>query len=55
MSLFSSSLNTQIVTPEIVLLGMTGHGKSSVLEGLLGHTVTHVGYNGKISALFTNN
>jgi len=33
-------LNTQLSVPEIVLIGRKGDGKTSLLEAILGHTVT---------------
>eukprot|EP01099_Mayorella_cantabrigiensis_P000830 TRINITY_DN1356_c0_g1_i1.p1 TRINITY_DN1356_c0_g1~~TRINITY_DN1356_c0_g1_i1.p1 ORF type:complete len:728 (-),score=209.06 TRINITY_DN1356_c0_g1_i1:108-2291(-) len=43
---FARDLNTQISHPEIVLIGLQGHGKSSILEALLGHQINTVGYGG---------
>lgn len=37
-------LNTQVAAPEIVVIGHQGHGKSSIIEGILGHHVTFTGY-----------
>eukprot|EP01089_Gocevia_fonbrunei_P003433 TRINITY_DN13398_c0_g1_i1.p1 TRINITY_DN13398_c0_g1~~TRINITY_DN13398_c0_g1_i1.p1 ORF type:complete len:820 (+),score=248.00 TRINITY_DN13398_c0_g1_i1:64-2523(+) len=51
---FARELNTQIATPEIVLLGIQGHGKSSILEGFLGQQITHVGYGATKRPLFLN-
>jgi len=47
-------LNTQIATPEIVILGQQGHGKSAILEGFLGQQITHVGYGATKRPLFLN-
>lgn len=33
----SREVNAQLLPPEFVLIGPTGHGKSSILEALLGH------------------
>jgi Dynamin family len=44
--LWYSSLNTQIESPEIVLIGAQGHGKSSVLEAFLGFPINMVGNGG---------
>lgn len=37
--------NTQLVTPEFVILGLKGHGKSSVMEAILGWPVLHVDFD----------
>ncbi|KAL6077942.1 Dynamin like protein [Balamuthia mandrillaris] len=42
---YARELNIQIVTPEIVLLGYQGQGKSSLIEGFLGQSVSHLGYD----------
>lgn len=36
ISSFARDLNTQLQTPEIVLIGRQGHGKSSVIEAIVG-------------------
>jgi len=51
---FARELNTQIDTPEIVVLGFQGHGKSSVIEGFLGQQVCSVGYGATRRPLYLN-
>lgn len=38
------SLRLGLEVPEIVLVGLRGHGKSTLLEAFLGHQFTDVGY-----------
>ena len=40
------SLNTQIPTPEIVVIGKKSHGKSSIVESYFGETLSGVGFHG---------
>jgi hypothetical protein len=42
-SLFLHRLNANVQVPEIVFIGPRGHGKSSLVEALLGHPLTSVG------------
>jgi hypothetical protein len=37
-------LNLDLEMPEIVLVGLRGQGKSTLLEAFLGHQFTDVGY-----------
>lgn len=43
---FARDLNTQISHPEIVLLGPTSHGKSALLEALIGRQFNVIGWGG---------
>jgi len=43
---FARELNTQIPTPEIVIIGKKGHGKSSIIESFFGEALNAVGYDG---------
>eukprot|EP00007_Cunea_sp_BSH-02190019_P007876 CAMPEP_0174243368 /NCGR_PEP_ID=MMETSP0417-20130205/31414_1 /TAXON_ID=242541 /ORGANISM="Mayorella sp, Strain BSH-02190019" /LENGTH=809 /DNA_ID=CAMNT_0015322881 /DNA_START=39 /DNA_END=2468 /DNA_ORIENTATION=+ len=43
---FARDLNLNVQLPEIVLMGAQGHGKSSVLEALLGSALGNVGFGG---------
>lgn len=43
---FARDLNTQISHPEIVLLGPTSHGKSALLEALVGRQFNAIGLGG---------
>jgi len=47
-------LNTQIATPEIVFVGFQGHGKSSLIEGVLGQQYMQVGYGTTKRPLYLN-
>lgn len=51
---FARELNTQVAAPEIVVIGHQGHGKSSIIEGILGHHVTFTGYGATKRPLFLN-
>lgn len=43
---FARDLNTQIAHPEIVLIGPNAHGKSALLEALVGRQFNLIGYSG---------
>jgi len=51
---FARELNTQVVAPEVVLIGLQGHGKSSLIEGILGHNATPIGYGATKRPMFFN-
>jgi GTPase SAR1 family protein len=44
LSSLGASLNLELEMPEIVLVGLRGHGKSTLMEAFLGHQFTDVGY-----------
>jgi hypothetical protein len=49
---FARELNTLLPTPEIVVIGYQGHGKSSLIEGFMGHHVSPIGYGATKRPLF---
>ena len=48
------SLNTTLQAPEIVLIGRQGHGKSALLEAIVGQPFTLLGKEGIKDILITN-
>eukprot|EP01105_Mastigella_eilhardi_P005414 TRINITY_DN17136_c0_g1_i1.p1 TRINITY_DN17136_c0_g1~~TRINITY_DN17136_c0_g1_i1.p1 ORF type:complete len:739 (-),score=270.97 TRINITY_DN17136_c0_g1_i1:108-2324(-) len=51
---FARDVNTQIPVPEIVFIGLKGHGKSSLIEAVLGHLFNATGGDGTKRPLFIN-
>eukprot|EP01119_Soliformovum_irregulare_P007303 TRINITY_DN196_c0_g1_i2.p1 TRINITY_DN196_c0_g1~~TRINITY_DN196_c0_g1_i2.p1 ORF type:complete len:675 (+),score=269.59 TRINITY_DN196_c0_g1_i2:42-2027(+) len=43
---FARDLNTQVQSPEVVFVGRRGHGKTSLIESVLGHPLSFVGEKG---------
>jgi len=51
---FARDLNTQFATPEIVVIGKKGHGKSSLVEAFFGETLDSIGAGATKRPFFIN-